>query len=58
MKLTEEEQNYARRFYREGKNLIEVAELMKCSIYDLSPWIYAEELREYMKKQAEMEIVK
>lgn len=35
----------------EGKTLGEIAQQFKCSIYDLSPWLYSSRSRETLRKQ-------
>jgi hypothetical protein len=34
----------ARRLYSEGATLGEIAKILDCSIYDLSPWLYMEHI--------------
>lgn len=44
MKLTDEQVTEARRlYYEDGRNLRQVADAVRCSIYDLSPWLYMED---------------
>lgn len=42
--LGEEERAEARKMFAEGKTLGEIAQVLGCSVYALSPWLYAEAL--------------
>jgi hypothetical protein len=41
-RLTEDQIVAARAMYLLGRTLGEIAERLKCSVYDLSPWLYME----------------
>lgn len=42
--LSGEQMEQARKLWADGENLGSIAETLRCSVYDLSPWLYADEI--------------
>ena len=53
MRLNESNTRLAVSFWREGKTLGWIAEKLGCSVYDLSPWLYADEMHDALHKTDE-----
>lgn len=50
MRLTVRQTEEAKGLWKQGLTLGEIADKLSCSIYDLSPWIYADDLDKILEE--------